>query len=136
MLSASQHRRCQLFSNATTDAGYGVYGSMTAHGNTGYAGYFINTDTSGNQNYGVYAQSTSTSGQAAQFAATATTGTTIGVYAYTNSTGTIYGVDSVLTGHGNTGYAGYFVNTDTSNSTNYGVYGSVAGTGSSQSAGV
>ena len=37
---------------------------MTGHGNTGYAGYFINTDTSTNQNYGVsgYVSSTATTG--------------------------------------------------------------------------
>ena len=42
-------------SDATTGSGYGVYSSMTGHGNTGYAGYFINTDTSATTtNYGVY----------------------------------------------------------------------------------
>lgn len=39
--------------NASTGTGYGVYASITGHNNTGYAGYFINTDTgSTNPNYG------------------------------------------------------------------------------------
>ena len=40
--------------NSQRGAGYGVYGTITGHNNTGYAGYFINTDTSSNKNYGVY----------------------------------------------------------------------------------
>ena len=39
---------------SSTSTGYGVYGTITGHGNTGYAGYFINTDTSTTTNYGVY----------------------------------------------------------------------------------
>jgi trimeric autotransporter adhesin len=38
-----------------------VFGSMTGAGNTGYAGYFSNTATSG-RNYGVYAADASASG--------------------------------------------------------------------------
>jgi hypothetical protein len=34
-------------SNATTGAGYGVYSAMTSTANTGYAGYFSNTVTTG-----------------------------------------------------------------------------------------
>jgi hypothetical protein len=33
---------------------YGLYATNLVHGNTGYAGYFINTDTSDNINFGVY----------------------------------------------------------------------------------
>ena len=44
------HGVCRrLWTQRTTGAGYGVYGTITGHGNTGYAGYFINTDTSSNQ---------------------------------------------------------------------------------------
>ena len=152
-------------SDATTGSGYGVYSSMTGHGNTGYAGYFINTDTSATTtNYGVYgyvstlASSTSSNsagvygegdcgscagvtGVSANNAGVSGSGDP-GVYAssagdaiYANNygTGTVYGVQSVMTGHGNTGYAGYFTNTDTSSSSNYGVYGITLSTGSQSS---
>ena len=53
--SATSTGKVLSISDATTGSGYGVYSSMTGHGNTGYAGYFINTDTSTNTNYGIYA---------------------------------------------------------------------------------
>jgi hypothetical protein len=139
-------------SDATTGSGYGVYSSMTGHGNTGYAGYFNNTDTSSSTNYGVYGISNSTNGYGVYG-----TGQYIGVYGstgnsngfafygqvfggantatagyFTNgSTGVGYGVQGTITGHGNTGYAGYFKNTDTSSNVNYGVYGITSSTGAS-----
>ena len=47
----------------------------------------------------------------------------IGVEGASSSQGTGIGVEGIITGHTNTGYAGYFTNTDTSNSTNYGIVG-------------
>jgi len=47
--------------SASTGAGIGVYGTMTASANTGYAGYFWNPATSG-ANYGVYGVAASGSG--------------------------------------------------------------------------
>ena len=41
------------FVNVAAGTGFGVYGTITGHGNTGYAGYFINTDTSISHNFGV-----------------------------------------------------------------------------------
>ena len=46
-------RICKAYQGPTATpapTGYGVYGTITGHGNTGYAGYFINTDTSSNSN--------------------------------------------------------------------------------------
>jgi hypothetical protein len=161
---------------ASTGAGYGVYSTITGHGNTGYAGYFSNTDTSNSTNYGVagitglnttatgnavgvygegdcyncyggyftsingdgilaggsYAGGYFVSNSYGTFGVYATsqnTGTGYGVYAQSLSTGAGYGVYGTITGHGNTGYAGYFSNTDTSSATNYGIYASVAGSG-------
>ena len=48
--------------DATTGSGYGIYSAMTGHGNTGYAGYFANTDTGADANYGIYASNASASG--------------------------------------------------------------------------
>ena len=127
---------------------------MSAHGNTGYAGYFINTDTSSTTtNYGVYglvstATSTTSSNSAGVYgegdcnSCAGVVGTSIynagvsgtgdpGVYGssagyaiWGNNYGTGNGasVYGTITGAGNTGYAGYFINTDTSSSYNYGVY--------------
>jgi hypothetical protein len=147
------------FSSATTGAGYGVYGTITGHGNTGYAGYFINTDTSATAlNYGIYSAISSTSttqnntavyGTAAcgscfgvsgiapnnvgvngsGWMAGSFNGSTYGVTGASSSTGLGYGVYGSENGHANTGYAGYFTNTDTSSATNYGIYASVAGSG-------
>ena len=98
--------------DATTGAGYGIYSSMTGHGNTGYAGYFANTDTGADANYGIYASNASTgAGYGGYFTSTsyygvystssningvgvwgnaaATTGTTYGLYGTTTSTGGI-----------------------------------------------
>jgi hypothetical protein len=101
--------------NASTGAGYGVYGTITGSANTGYAGYFTNTATTG-VNYGVYGNSASNTGVEG-------VGGFIGVYGYTPSTGSGYGVYGTITGHANTGYAGYFINTDTSSTAhNYGGY--------------
>ena len=140
---------------------------MSAHGNTGYAGYFINTDTSSTTtNYGVYglvstATSTTSSNSAGVYgegdcnSCAGVVGTSIynagvsgtgdpGVYGssagyaiWGNNYGTGNGasVYGTITGAGNTGYAGYFINTDTSSSYNYGVYGITSSTGS-DSAGV
>ena len=149
----------------TGTSNYAVYGTITGHGNTGYAGYFINTDTSSNSNWGVYGIVKSTgasvgvygegdcvscsgvygygpgnvgvngSGFVGVYGSGSTGGTTYGVYGTTNSTGAGFGVYGTITGHGNTGYAGYFTNTDTSTNVNYGIYGITLSTGSS-SAGV
>ena len=112
-----------------TGAAYGVYGSITGAGNTGAAGNFSNTATTGKNN-GVVAQIISTTNAAAAgfFWAGGTSGATAAISAENNSTGAAYGIYSVEDGHGNTGYAGYFVNTDTSVSVNYGVYGYVSAT--------
>jgi hypothetical protein len=133
---------------ASTATGYGVYSTITGHGNTGYAGYFINTDTSSSANYGLYVSAAgsgaygtySTSNGIGVWASGGTDGVYgqgggTGVYGYTWSTGAGYGVYGSITGHGNTGYAGYFTNTDTSSNSNYGVYGIVQSTGAN-SAGV
>ena len=88
-----QHRRCRLFHNATTNAGYAVYGTMTAHGNTGYAGYFLNTDTSGNRITASHCtHRPAPAAKRRRLPATATTGIRRSdVYAsYANSTGTTY----------------------------------------------
>jgi hypothetical protein len=45
--------------DATTGTGYGIYSAITGHGNTGYAGYFTNTDTSTNANYALYVSTSS-----------------------------------------------------------------------------
>ena len=82
--SANSTGKVLSISDATTGSGYGVYSTMTGHGNTGYAGYFINTDTSSNVNYGVYGLASSTS---------------VG-----------YGVFGTITGTGNTGCGGCFTN--------------------------
>jgi hypothetical protein len=50
--------------NASTGAGYGISSAITGHGNTGYAGYFANTDTGSDVNYTLYALNDSTSGYA------------------------------------------------------------------------
>jgi hypothetical protein len=136
-------------SNSTSN-GNAVYGTMTATNNTGYAGYFINTDTSNSTNYGVYgsvagtgsSQSAGVYGQG-NCAASDTcygvygnsgnigvvgNGTYAAVYAVGNGTGADYGVYGSITGHGNTGYAGYFKNTDTSSNNNYGVYSIISST--------
>jgi hypothetical protein len=141
------------FSDATTGSGYGVYGTITGHGNTGYAGYFVNTDTSVSVNYGVYGYVSATttsgnsyptgvygegdcancigvSGSSTNDAGVYATGGFAGVYAISPGAGTGYGVYGTITGHGNTGYAGYFTNTDTSTNTNYGVYATILGEGS------
>ena len=65
----------------STGAGYGVYGTITGHGNTGYAGYFINTDTSTNANYGVYGSHSA----ARQCSA--------GVYGHNADAATVYSAD-------------------------------------------
>ena len=43
------------------------------------------------------------------------------------TTGAGYGIYSAITGHANTGYAGYFSNTDTSTNVNYALYATVSG---------
>jgi hypothetical protein len=53
-------------SDTTTGPGYGVYSVMSGLGNTGYAGYFANTDT-GAANYGLYASTSSSLGYAGYF---------------------------------------------------------------------
>ena len=125
MLSATNTGYAGYFSNATTNAGYGVHGTMTAHGNTGY---FINTDTSTSQNVGVYGRTLSNNAGSAgvygesdvagtQGAGTSTNGAGVygsggayGVYAQTAGGIAVYGT---ITGAANTGYAGYFSNTST-----------------------
>lgn len=82
-------------SDTTTGPGYGVYSSMSGLANTGYAGYFSNTTS---------------------------TGAGYALYATTSTTGAGYGIYATLPQTTNTGYAGYFNNADT-NSASYGVYG-------------
>jgi hypothetical protein len=143
------------FSDATTGSGYGVYGTLTAHGNTGYAGYFKNTDTSSSNNFGVYGLTLSTSGgsvgvqgecdaaacqgvwgSSTNGTGVLGTGSYAGLYGVSSSTGAGYGVYGSITGHSNTGYAGYFINTDTSTNLNYGVYGKVSSSNGSTSVGI
>jgi trimeric autotransporter adhesin len=140
-------------SDATTGAGYGVYGTITGHGNTGY---FSNTDTSSNSNYGVYAtvasgggystavqgtNSASSDGNGVGGSCTAgsnTCGAVVGVNSGTSGQGSggffttsqaaaAAGVQGSETGAANTGYGGYFSNTGTG-AINYGIYASVAST--------
>ena len=144
--SATSTGKVLSISDATTGSGYGVYSSMTGHLNTGYAGYFLNTDTSTNTNYGVYGiiNSTTTAQSAGVYGegdcascagvkavsnndfGVSAFGGWAGIYTVSNGTGTNYGIYSQETGHGNTGYAGYFLNTDTGADTNYGVWGQTA----------
>ena len=65
-------------SNATTGSGYGVYSVLTGHGNTGYAGYFENTDTSNSLNYAIKANSSSANSQSAAIGAFSSTSTSSG----------------------------------------------------------
>ena len=58
--------------DASTGVGYGIHSSMTGHGNTGYAGYFRNTDTGADANYGIYATNASATGYAGYFTNTST----------------------------------------------------------------
>ena len=49
--------------NASTGTGYGIYASITGQSNSGFGGYFSNTDTSStNANFGVYGITTGTNG--------------------------------------------------------------------------
>jgi hypothetical protein len=67
----------------STSTGVAVQGDATGAGNTGYAGYFDNTDTGNDANYGVYASDASVSGYAGYFINnynSATAGTAVGVY--------------------------------------------------------
>ena len=72
--SATATGKVLSLSDATTGAGYGVYSAMTGFGNTGYAGYFTNTDTGADANYGVYGTDASASGYGGYFANTSSTG--------------------------------------------------------------
>ena len=45
---------------------------MNGHGNTGYGGYFVNTDTGADANYGIYASNASASGYGGYFTNTST----------------------------------------------------------------
>jgi hypothetical protein len=153
--SATSTGQVLSISDATTGSGYGIYSAMTGHGNTGYAGYFINTDTSSTTNIGVYATVSSSGtgivgngnvgvyggglylGVQSSSADTGAGGAGVwgqdygsGIYGQNTTTAAGYGIYGTITGHGNTGYAGYFINTDTSSNTNYGVYSTTASTGS------
>ena len=138
---------------SNANAIYALGGSSAVYGLTyatgGYTAYFQEFGTGATR--GVAAAATSTSGQGGFFTATATSGGTYGIYAVDYSAGgtAIFGynlaggtgiqgqVDGtantsaagsfINTGHGNTGYAGYFSNTDTSSNQNYGIYATVAG---------
>jgi hypothetical protein len=66
MLSATNTGYAGYFSNATTNAGYAIYGIAQGAANTGYAGYFSNTGT-GAINYGLYASTSSATGYAGYF---------------------------------------------------------------------
>ena len=141
------------------NTGYAGYFTNTGSTNSGYAGYFINTDTSSSSNFGVYGIVNSTGGNSAGvYGGTNSTGAGSGVEGATNSTafpaagvfgyavnggnstaagglfnyggtGSGYGVYSQAYGHGNTGYAGYFINTDTGADANWGIYATNASTG-------
>ena len=65
--SATSTGKVLSLSDATTGSGYGVYSVMSGLANTGYAGYFSNTDT-GAVNYALYAANSSPSGYAGYFA--------------------------------------------------------------------
>jgi hypothetical protein len=131
-------------SNTTTGAGYGVYSAMTGHGNTGYAGYFVNTDTSANQNFGIAGIALGSNANTAGVYAESDQTNTQAVYALSNNgygvfaiggmrgvTGITYGTSSSAgiegqeNGAANTGYAGLFTNTATTG-VNYGIYGTDA----------
>jgi hypothetical protein len=62
-IAATSTGKVLSLSDTTTGPGYGVYSLMSGLGNTGYAGYFANTDT-GAANYGLYASTSSSSGYA------------------------------------------------------------------------
>ena len=120
--------------HAGTGTGYGVYGTITGHGNTGYAGYFINTDTSSNTITAsmAFVNSTGTQPVAGVYGEVLITviaarrigvnsrnsdvgvngisgaGRCYGVYGNMLAPATAYGVYGTITGHSNTGYAGYF----------------------------
>jgi hypothetical protein len=138
-VSATSTGKVLSISDATTGSGYGVYSSMTGHGNTGYAGYFTNTDTSTNQNYGVYAlvNSTSTSNSIGVYGAASGCASCYGVYGSSGNIGVYgggnnygvwatspntnagYGIYALESGSANTGYAGFFQNTSTSGFAGY-----------------
>ena len=111
-VAATSTGKVLSISDTTTGPGYGLYSVMSGVGNTGYAGYFTNTATSG-VNYGVYGTDASSSGYGVY--GNAPNGT--GVY------GTAvygYGVYGNVNGASNSRAAGYFTNTDTNNA-GYGV---------------
>ncbi len=83
--------------DVTTGTGYALYSLTTGNANTGYAGYFVNTATSG-ANYALYVTS--------------------------STQASAYGVYSALPQASNSGYAGYFSNSGTG--ANYAVYGTDA----------
>jgi hypothetical protein len=131
--------------NYGTGNGAAVYGITTGHGNTGYAGYFTNTDTSSGSNVGVYGITLSTGGQSSGVYGECDSVNCAGTVGISNGGDGVYGsaglagvfgnaggatsigVEGQQAIHGNTGYAGYFINTDTSSSTNYAVYALAAG---------
>ena len=116
---------------------------ITGHGNTGYAGYFINTDTSSNSNYGVYGTVKSTGSQSSGVYGECDSVNCAGTVGISTSGDGVYGSGGLagIFGNGgtttsiavegqqaiaaNTGYAGYFANTGTG-AINYGIYASVA----------
>ena len=122
---ASGNTYAGLFDNATTGAGYGVYGRISGasnagyggyftnsgSGNTGYAGYFTNTSSTG-VNGGIFANTNSTTdgSKAAYLNANGASGATYTAYLDNGTTGAGWGVYSRMYGAGNTGYAGYFNN--------------------------
>ena len=150
-----------LFNYGGTGSGYGVYSQANGHGNTGYAGYFINTDTSANQNWGIYASVNGSSQNSAAIQGSySSNGNGVAVYGSTSSTGSAEGVrdqygtakhrlrrlfqqcqhrhclrrHGTITGHGNTGFAGYSTNTSTTGK-NYGVFGGIDSSASNAAAG-
>ena len=128
-------------STASTGAGTGVYGSITGHDNTGYAGYFVNTDTNNasNTNYGIYVRNLGNYGYGIYSRSEAyysiygisAGGSSAAIQGENQSGGTgIYGLQSAV---GATGYAGYFSNVSTG--AGYGVYGTITGHGNTGYAG-
>ena len=111
--------------DVTTGAGYALYSLTTGNANTGYAGYFVNTATSG-ANYALYVtSSTQASAYGVYSALPQASNTGYAGYFSNSGTGAAYGVYGTSVGTANTGYAGYFTNTATSGA-NYAVYGTDA----------
>ena len=86
---------------------------------------FMPTCRRANTGYALYANSAATGTGYGIYSNMSAANTGFAIYANTPATGTAYRhAHSQITGHGNTGYAGYFTNTDTGSgaNVNYGLY--------------